>query len=78
MFLFWLISIIFTSAFIFKSFYTVINIIKLIIFFKKNLKLIYFSDVELDYINPIDLCNQLNPFIMPGNNLHNLMNKLFF
>lgn len=27
--------------------------------------MIMFGDLEMDYINPIDLCNQLNRFILP-------------
>jgi hypothetical protein len=27
--------------------------------------IIMFSDLECDYINPIDLCNRLNTFVLP-------------
>ncbi|KIL68811.1 hypothetical protein M378DRAFT_21735 [Amanita muscaria Koide BX008] len=32
--------------------------------------LIMFSDLESDYINPIDLCNKLNQFILPEYGAH--------
>ncbi|KAI9100427.1 cornichon [Phlyctochytrium arcticum] len=32
--------------------------------------IIMFSDLECDYINPIDLCNKLNQFVLPENFLH--------
>eukprot|EP00835_Amoeboradix_gromovi_P005824 NODE_592_length_6322_cov_0.357063.p4 type:complete len:131 gc:universal NODE_592_length_6322_cov_0.357063:4050-3658(-) len=32
--------------------------------------IILFSDLECDYINPIDLCNKLNQFVYPHLGLH--------
>ncbi|KAJ3051654.1 hypothetical protein HK097_007331 [Rhizophlyctis rosea] len=32
--------------------------------------IIMFSDLECDYINPIDLCNKLNQFVLPENFAH--------
>lgn len=29
-----------------------------------------YSDLSCDYINPIDLCNKLNPYILPEIGLH--------
>ncbi|KAJ3021967.1 hypothetical protein HKX48_007345 [Thoreauomyces humboldtii] len=31
---------------------------------------IMFSDLECDYINPIDLCNRLNTFVIPEKAVH--------
>lgn len=39
--------------------------------------IILFSDLECDYINPIDLCNKLNQFVVPENSLHALLTFLF-
>jgi len=39
--------------------------------------LIMFSDLETDYINPIDLCNKLNQFVVPENIAHGLLTILF-
>ncbi|KAI8915870.1 cornichon [Gorgonomyces haynaldii] len=39
--------------------------------------IILFSDLECDYINPIDLCNRLNQFVLPENGLHFFLWFLF-
>lgn len=39
--------------------------------------IIMFSDLECDYINPIDLCNKLNQFILPENAAHAFLTLLF-
>jgi len=39
--------------------------------------LIMFSDLETDYINPIDLCNKLNQFVIPENAAHALLTVFF-
>ncbi|KZT00550.1 cornichon [Laetiporus sulphureus 93-53] len=39
--------------------------------------IIMFSDLECDYINPIDLCNKLNQFVLPENSAHALLALLF-
>ncbi|KIS68884.1 putative COPII component [Mycosarcoma maydis] len=39
--------------------------------------IIMFSDLECDYINPIDLCNKLNQFILPEMAAHAVL-TLFF
>jgi len=39
--------------------------------------IIMFSDLECDYINPIDLCNKLNQFVLPENAAHAFLSLLF-
>ncbi|KAF7298082.1 hypothetical protein HMN09_01029500 [Mycena chlorophos] len=39
--------------------------------------IIMFSDLECDYINPIDLCNKLNQFVLPENIAHAFLATLF-
>ncbi|KAJ3737626.1 cornichon [Lentinula guzmanii] len=39
--------------------------------------IIMFSDLECDYINPIDLCNKLNQFVLPENTAHAFLTTLF-
>ncbi|KAH8996288.1 cornichon [Lactarius akahatsu] len=39
--------------------------------------IIMFSDLECDYINPIDLCNKLNQFVIPENSVHAFLTILF-
>ncbi|KAH9042451.1 cornichon [Lactarius pseudohatsudake] len=39
--------------------------------------IIMFSDLECDYINPIDLCNKLNQFVIPENSAHAFLTILF-
>ncbi|OBZ69950.1 ER-derived vesicles protein ERV14 [Grifola frondosa] len=39
--------------------------------------IIMFSDLECDYINPIDLCNKLNQFVLPENIAHAFLALLF-
>ncbi|EIN06721.1 ER to Golgi transport-like protein [Punctularia strigosozonata HHB-11173 SS5] len=39
--------------------------------------IIMFSDLECDYINPIDLCNKLNAFVLPENMAHAFLTLLF-
>jgi hypothetical protein len=36
-----------------------------------------FSDLECDYINPIDLCAKLNQFVIPEHILHAALWLLF-
>jgi hypothetical protein len=36
-----------------------------------------FSDLEDDYINPIDLCNKLNQFVLPEMMVHTLLTVIF-
>jgi len=38
---------------------------------------IMYSDLECDYINPIDLCNRLNSYILPEAGLHAFLTILF-
>ncbi|TFK44866.1 cornichon [Crucibulum laeve] len=38
---------------------------------------IMFSDLESDYINPIDLCNKLNQFVLPEYAAHAFLALLF-
>eukprot|EP00128_Syssomonas_multiformis_P006205 Colp12_sorted_trinity150504_noHs@24251 len=39
--------------------------------------IIMFSDLECDYINPIDLCNKLNQFVLPEYIVHGVLTALF-
>ncbi|KAI0090778.1 putative ER to Golgi transport-related protein [Irpex rosettiformis] len=39
--------------------------------------IIMFSDLECDYINPIDLCNKLNQFVLPEIGAHGFLTLLF-
>ncbi|KAG8985937.1 hypothetical protein FRB94_004804 [Tulasnella sp. JGI-2019a] len=39
--------------------------------------IIMFSDLECDYINPIDLCNKLNQFVLPEMAFHAFLTTLF-
>ncbi|TIB71143.1 cornichon [Wallemia mellicola] len=41
------------------------------------LQIIMFSDLECDYINPIDLCNKLNNFVLPEAAFHGFLTILF-
>ena len=36
-----------------------------------------YSDLECDYINPIDLCNRLNMYIVPEAGIHAFLTALF-
>jgi hypothetical protein len=38
---------------------------------------IMYSDLECDYINPIDLCNRLNAYIIPEAAVHGFLTGLF-
>ncbi|EAT92210.2 hypothetical protein SNOG_00715 [Parastagonospora nodorum SN15] len=38
---------------------------------------IMYSDLECDYINPIDLCNRLNTYIVPEAAVHGFLTFLF-
>ncbi|KAF8428194.1 putative ER-derived vesicles protein ERV14 [Tirmania nivea] len=38
---------------------------------------IMYSDLECDYINPIDLCNRLNAYILPEAAVHAFLSFLF-
>ncbi|KAI9841590.1 MAG: hypothetical protein M1837_000497 [Sclerophora amabilis] len=38
---------------------------------------IMYSDLECDYINPIDLCNRLNTYIVPEAAVHGVLTFLF-
>jgi len=38
---------------------------------------IMYSDLECDYINPIDLCNRLNTYIIPEAAVHAFLTALF-
>lgn len=37
-----------------------------------------FSDLECDFINPIDLCNKLNKFVIPEVAVHCVLTSIFF
>lgn len=39
--------------------------------------IIMFSDLECDYINPIDLCNKLNGFTLPEIAAHAALTTIF-
>jgi len=36
-----------------------------------------YSDLECDYINPVELCNKLNVFIIPEAAIHGFLTTLF-
>lgn len=38
---------------------------------------IMYSDLECDYINPIELCNKLNPWFIPEAGVHGFLTMLF-
>ncbi|RAL60035.1 hypothetical protein DID88_000661 [Monilinia fructigena] len=38
---------------------------------------IMYSDLECDYINPIDLCNRLNTYIVPEAAVHGFLDTLY-
>ncbi|CCH45120.1 ER-derived vesicles protein ERV14 [Wickerhamomyces ciferrii] len=38
---------------------------------------IMYSDLECDYINPVELCNKLNVYIIPEAGLHAFLTALF-
>lgn len=38
---------------------------------------IMYSDLECDYINPIDLCNRLNSYVVPEAAVHGFLTALF-
>ncbi|KAJ3575062.1 hypothetical protein NP233_g1340 [Leucocoprinus birnbaumii] len=40
-------------------------------------QVIMYSDLESDYINPIDLCNKINQFVLPENAAHAFLALLF-
>jgi len=39
--------------------------------------IIMFSDLESDFINPIDLCNRLNQFVVPESGIHGFGTLVF-
>ncbi|KAI0079308.1 putative ERV14-ER-derived vesicle [Panus rudis PR-1116 ss-1] len=39
--------------------------------------LIMFSDLESDYINPVDMCNKVNLFVLPEHGVHAFLTVLF-
>lgn len=39
--------------------------------------IIMFSDLECDYLNPIDLCNKMNQFVLPEMGAHMFLVLLF-
>lgn len=39
--------------------------------------IVSYSDLETDYINPIDLCNRLNAFVLPEHAVHAFLTLLF-
>eukprot|EP00158_Paraphelidium_tribonemae_P000343 Partr_v1_DN21648_c0_g1_i2_m17733 putative cornichon homolog len=41
------------------------------------MKIIMFSDLECDFINPIDLCNKLNKLVLPEVALHASLTLIF-
>ncbi|TCD66548.1 hypothetical protein EIP91_001269 [Steccherinum ochraceum] len=36
-----------------------------------------YSDLESDYVNPVEMCNKLNPFVIPEAILHGFLTVLF-
>eukprot|EP00123_Amoebidium_parasiticum_P019284 comp24436_c0_seq1/m.46703 comp24436_c0_seq1/g.46703 ORF comp24436_c0_seq1/g.46703 comp24436_c0_seq1/m.46703 type:complete len:135 (-) comp24436_c0_seq1:418-822(-) len=39
--------------------------------------IIMFSDLEVDYINPIDLCQKLNQYVLPEYGVHGVLTLAF-
>jgi len=39
--------------------------------------IIMFSDLESDYVNPVEMCSKLNPFVIPEAILHGFLTVLF-
>lgn len=60
-----------SSLFIFS---VIINAINL--FFQVYFTIMY-SDLECDYINPVELCNKLNVLIIPELGVHGFLTTLF-
>ncbi|KAM0792730.1 hypothetical protein ACM66B_002508 [Microbotryomycetes sp. NB124-2] len=52
-------------------------IMSAILLFTSVFFIIMFSDLECDYLNPIDLCNKLNQFVLPEMIAHAFMTTLF-
>ncbi|CAH7686585.1 cornichon [Phakopsora pachyrhizi] len=48
-----------------------------ILLFTAVFYIIMFSDLECDYLNPIDLCNKLNQFVLPEMGAHMFLVLLF-
>jgi hypothetical protein len=53
-------------------------IIAAILLFGMVFYIIMFSDLECDYINPIDLCNKLNQFVLPEYFVQTVLFLAFF
>ncbi|EGG08002.1 uncharacterized protein MELLADRAFT_35170, partial [Melampsora larici-populina 98AG31] len=45
-------------------------IVAAVLLFTAVFYIIMFSDLECDYLNPIDLCNKLNQFVLPEMGAH--------
>ena len=56
--------------------YLVILVLDAILLFGAVFFIIMFSDLECDYINPIDLCQKLNQFVVPDIVAHTIVSIL--
>ncbi|KAJ1508870.1 hypothetical protein HMI56_007072 [Coelomomyces lativittatus] len=52
-------------------------IVSAVLLFAMVFFIIMFSDLECDYINPIDLCQKLNQFILPEYAAHAVLTLVF-
>lgn len=52
-------------------------IVSAVLLFLTVFYIIMYSDLESDYINPIDLCTKLNQFTLPEMGLHAFLTVLF-
>ncbi|GAA96112.1 uncharacterized protein L969DRAFT_68865 [Mixia osmundae IAM 14324] len=52
-------------------------IMSAVLLFTSVFFIIMFSDLECDYLNPIDLCNKLNQFVLPEMIAHTFLTTLF-
>ncbi|POW16014.1 hypothetical protein PSTT_01709 [Puccinia striiformis] len=52
-------------------------ILAAVLLFTAVFYIIMFSDLECDYMNPIDLCNKMNQFVLPEMGAHMFLVLLF-
>ncbi|GMM51937.1 cornichon family protein [Starmerella bacillaris] len=50
--------------------YTIGSILNAVNLFTQGYFLVLYGDLEIDYINPIDLCNKINPYVIPDMLVH--------
>ncbi|MBW0488415.1 hypothetical protein O181_028130 [Austropuccinia psidii MF-1] len=52
-------------------------VVTAVLLFTAVFYIIMFSDLECDYMNPIDLCNKLNQFVLPEMGAHMFLVLMF-